>query len=214
MAIVGPSASGKSTLLRLLQGLLKPNDGVLEVDGNNLASLDLGHYRSQVALVDLQPTFFAGTIEQNLRRVRPNISIREFDEALEISGLASLSKDLADGLSTDIDQTASNLSQSHKITVALARAIATDPNLILLDETFNTLDKQTQVLLKGKIDQIAAGRTLIATIHDFRWLGKFDWIIVLEKGSVVDEGTHDDLMKNCTLYQEMWELEKQIAEDV
>ena len=214
VAIVGPSASGKSTLLRLLQGLLKPNDGVLEVDGNNLASLDLGHYRSQVALVDLQPTFFAGTIEQNLRRVRPNISIREFDEALEISGLASLSKDLADGLSTDIDQTASNLSQSHKITVALARAIATDPNLILLDETFNTLDKQTQVLLKGKIDQIAAGRTLIATIHDFRWLGKFDWIIVLEKGSVVDEGTHDDLMKNCTLYQEMWELEKQIAEDV
>jgi ATP-binding cassette subfamily B protein len=214
VAIVGPSASGKSTLLRLLQGLLKPNDGVLEVDGNNLASLDLSHYRSQVALVDLNPTFFAGSIEQNIRRVRPNISGREFDEVLDLSGLASLSKDLSDGLSTEIDQTASNLSQSHKITVALARALATDPNLILLDETFNTLDKQTQVLLKGKMDDIGAGRTLIATIHDFRWLGKFDWIIVLEKGSVVDEGTHDDLLKNCTLYQEMWDLEKQIAEDV
>ena len=97
---------------------------------------------------------------------------------------------------------------------ALARALATDPNLILLDETFNTLDKQTQVLLKGKIDQIGAGRTLLATIHDFRWLGKFDWIIVLEKGSVVNEGTHDHLLENCTLYQEMWALEKQIAEDV
>ena len=214
VAIVGPSASGKSTLLRLLQGLLKPNDGVLEVDGHNLASLDLGHYRSQVALVDLSPTFFAGSIEQNIRRVRPNISGREFEEVLELSGLASLSKDLADGLSTEIDQTASNLSQSHKITVALARALATDPNLILLDETFNTLDKQTQVLLKGKMDDIGAGRTLIATIHDFRWLGKFDWIIVLEQGSVVAEGIHDDLIKNCALYQEMWDLEKQISEDI
>ena len=90
------------------------------MDGNNLASLDLVHYRSQVALVDLQPTFFAGTIEQNIRRVRPNISVREFDEALELSGLNSLSKDLSDGLSTEIDLAASNLSQSHKITVALA----------------------------------------------------------------------------------------------
>jgi len=214
VAIVGPSASGKSTLLRLLQGLLKANDGVVEVDGNNLASVDLGHYRSQVALVDLQPTFFAGTIEQNIRRVRPNISEREFEEVLDLSGLSHLSKDLADGLSTDIDQTASNLSQSHKITVALARSLATDPNLLLLDETFNTLDKQTQVYLKGKLDEIAAGKTLLATVHDFRWLGMFDWIIVLNKGSVEGQGTHDDLMNNCPLYKEMWELEKEIAADV
>jgi len=213
IAIVGPSASGKSTILRLMQGLLKANEGVVEVDGNNLASLDLSHYRSQVALVDLQPTFFAGTIEQNIRRVRPNISEREFEAVLDLSGLSLLSKDLADGLSTEIDLTASNLSQSHKISVALARALATDPNLLLLDETFNTMDKATQVYLKDKIDEIADGKTLIATIHDFRWLGKFDWIIVLEGGSVLGQGTHDDLMKNCELYVEMWELEKRISYD-
>jgi ATP-binding cassette subfamily B protein len=213
VAIVGPSASGKSTILRLMQGLLKANEGVVEVDGNNLASLDLSHYRSQVALVDLQPTFFAGTIEQNIRRVRPNISEREFEAVLDLSGLSLLSKDLADGLSTEIDLTASNLSQSHKISVALARALATDPNLLLLDETFNTMDKATQVYLKDKIDEIADGKTLIATIHDFRWLGKFDWIIVLEGGSVLGQGTHDDLMKNCELYVEMWELEKKISYD-
>jgi ATP-binding cassette subfamily B protein len=213
VAIVGPSASGKSTLLRLLQGLLKANEGVVEVDGNNLASIDINHYRSQVALVDLSPTFFAGTIDQNIRRVRPNISEREFEAVLDHSGLATLSKDLADGLSTEIDQTASNLSQSHKITVALARSLATDPNLLLLDETFNTMDKATQVYLKGKIDEISDGRTLVATIHDFRWLGKFDWIVVLDKGSVVGQGAHDDLMKNCPLYSEMWELEEKISYD-
>ncbi|MFL2783315.1 MAG: peptidase domain-containing ABC transporter [Rhodospirillales bacterium] len=214
VAIVGPSASGKSTLLRLLQGLLKPNEGLVEVDGNNLASLDLTHYRSQVALVDLAPTFFSGTIEQNIRRVRPNISVREFDEVIENSGLGILSKDLSDGLSTELDLTGGNLAQGHKISVALARALATDPNLLMLDETFNTMDKKTQVYLKSKMDQIAAGKTLIATIHDFRWLSQFDWIVVLENGSVVGQGEHDDLMKNCPLYVEMWELEKKIADDM
>ena len=214
VAIVGPSASGKSTLLRLLQGLLKPNEGLVEVDGNNMASLDLTHYRSQVALVDLAPTFFGGTIEQNIRRVRPNISVREFDEVIENSGLGILSKDLPDGLSTELDLTGGNLAQGHKIAVALARALATDPNLLMLDETFNTMDKKTQVYLKSKMDAIGSGKTLIATIHDFRWLSQFDWIVVLENGSVVGQGEHEELMKNCPLYVEMWELEKQIADDM
>ena len=214
IAIVGPSASGKSTLLRLLQGLLKPNEGLVEVDGNNMASLDLSHYRSQVALVDLAPTFFSGTIEQNIRRVRPNISVREFDEVIENSGLGILSKDLPDGLSTELDLTGGNLAQGHKIAVALARALATDPNLLMLDETFNTMDKKTQVYLKSKMDAIGSGKTLIATIHDFRWLSQFDWIVVLENGSVVGQGEHEELMKTCPLYVEMWELEKQIADDM
>ena len=213
VAIVGPSASGKSTLLRLLQGLLKPNEGLVEVDGTNLASLDISHYRSQVALVDLYPTFFAGTIEQNIRRVRPNISAREMEEVLEHSSLGILAKDLQDGLSTEIDQTASNLSQSHKITVGLARALATSPNLLLLDETFNTMDKQTQVYLKGKIDDIANGRTLIATIHDMRWINNFDWIIVLDSGSVVGQGKHEELLVNCPLYSELWKLEEKIGSE-
>ena len=211
VAIVGPSASGKSTLLRLLQGLLKPNEGLLEVDGNNLASLDLGHYRSQVALVDLYPTFFAGSIEQNIRRVRPNISAREYEVVLENSGLGMLAKDLPDGLSTEIDQTASNLSQTHKIVVGLERALATNPNLLMLDETFNTMDKKTQVHLKGKIDEIANGRTLIATIHDMRFIEDFDWIIVLDQGSVSGQGQHEHLLASCSLYGEMWKLENQIA---
>ena len=213
VAIVGPSASGKSTLLRLLQGLLKPNEGLVDVDNNNMASLDIAHYRSQVALVDLYPTFFAGSIEQNIRRVRPNISVREFEEVLENSSLGLLAKDLQDGLSTEIDQTASNLSQTHKIVVGLARALATSPNLLMLDETFNTMDKKTQVYLKGKIDEIARGRTLVATIHDMRFIEDFDWIIVLESGSVVGQGKHEDLLETCPLYQEMWALEGKISSE-
>ena len=178
-----------------------------------MASLDIAHYRSQVALVDLYPTFFAGSIEQNIRRVRPNISVREFEEVLENSSLGLLAKDLQDGLSTEIDQTASNLSQTHKIVVGLARALATSPNLLMLDETFKTMDKKTQVYLKGKIDEIARGRTLVATIHDMRFIEDFDWIIVLESGSVVGQGKHEDLLETCPLYQEMWALEGKISSE-
>jgi ATP-binding cassette subfamily B protein len=211
VAVVGLSASGKSTLLRLLQGLLKPNDGIIEVDGGNLASLDVGNYRSQVALVDLHPTFFAGTIEENIRRVRPSISAREMEVIMQQSGLADLINLFPDGLSTMIDQSANNLSQAHKIIISLTRALATNPNLLLLDETFNSLDKQSQVHLKVNMDKIASGRTLVATTHDMRFMADFDWIIVLNHGEVAGQGQHDELLANCPLYKEMWALELQIG---
>ena len=211
IAIVGPSASGKSTLLRVLQGLLKPNEGFIDIDGTNLASLDLNNYRSQVSLVDLYPTFFAGTIEENIKRVRPNISAREMEVILEISGLGNLVKSLQDGLSTEIDQHASQLSQSHKIIVGLARALAADPNLLLLDETFSSLDKLAQVHLKDNMNEIARGRTVIATVHDMRLMDNFDWIIVLDQGTVVGQGKHDDLENSCSTYAELLQLETKIG---
>ncbi len=210
VAIVGPSASGKSTLMRLLQGLLKPSEGIVEVDGVNLASLDLSFYRSQVALVDLQPSFFAGPLDENIRRVRPNISARELEEVIEDSGLGLLSDNLPEGLSTHVDQTASNLSQAHKIIVGLARAMASAPNLLLLDETFNSLDKRVLVHLKNNLNKIASGRTLISTTHDMRFVPDHDWIIVLDQGKVVGQGKHDELLSNCALYADLWRLEKQI----
>ena len=210
VAVVGPSASGKTTLLRLLQGLLKPSEGFIDIDGVNLASLDLNYYRSQVSFVDIYPTFFAGTIEENIRRVRPNLSAREMEVIIEISGLGNLVKSLQDGLSTEIDQTASNLSQSHKVVVGLARAMAADPNLLLLDETFSSLDKQAQVHLKTNMDEIARGRTVIATILDMRLIEDFDWIVVLDQGKVAGQGRHDELLAHCLPYAELWELEKKI----
>ena len=212
VAIVGSSASGKTTLLRLLQGLLKPNEGFIDVDGTNLASLDLNHYRSQVSLVDIYPTFFAGTIVENIRRVRPNISVREMEVIIEISGLGNLVKSLQDGLSTEIDQTASNLSQSHKIVVSLARALAANPKLLLLDETFSSLDKQAMVHLKTNMDKIARGRTVIATILDMRFIEDFDWIVVLDQGKVAGLGQHDKLLARCPPYAKLWKLEKKIGQ--
>jgi len=213
VAVVGPSAAGKSTLLRYLQGLLRPSSGIVEIDGHNLASLDLDHYRHQVALVDNFPTFFSGTIEENIRRVRPNISGTEFDDVLEISGLKNIAKDLSEGLATPLDITGSSLSQAHKLTIALARALASSPNLLLLDETINNLDKHAQVYLKENLDKIAEGKTLVIATNDLRFVLDFDWILVLENGEVVGQGQHKDLMKQCPLYVQLIEMEKTLSFD-
>ena len=211
IAVVGASGSGKTTLLRLLQALLKPNEGIIETDGANLASLDLNHYRSQVAMVDLSPAFFTGTIEENIRRVRPNMSNREMEVVLEVSGLGDLVKTFPDGLSTEIDQTASNLSPAYKVIIALARALATQSPLLLLDKTLTSVDKGNQVNLKNNLGNIGSGRTVICTVYDMRFIQNFDWIIVLENGSVAGQGQHSELLTKCTPYKELWDMEKEIS---
>ena len=207
IAIVGPSASGKSILLRLFQGLIRPSDGFVEVDGINLSSIDLSHYRSQVALVNANNTFFAGTIEENIRRVRHDLSSREMDGLLDDSGLADLIRYLPQGLSTEIDLSAANLSKSYQIIVALARALASTPNLLLLDDCFSNLDRPNQLKLRNNLPRIATGRTVIATIQDMRFAKEFDWLIVLEQGKVVGQGNHADLLVSSEPYQQLFELE-------
>ena len=193
--------------------MLRPSSGIVEIDGHNLASLDLDHYRHQVALVDNFPTFFSGTIEENIRRVRPNISGTEFDDVLEISGLKNIAKDLSEGLATPLDITGSSLSQAHKLTIALARALASSPNLLLLDETITNLDKHAQVYLKKNLDKIGEGKTLVIASNDLRFVLDFDWILVLDKGEVVGQGQHKDLMKQCPLYVQLIEMEKTLSFD-
>ena len=211
VCLLGPSGAGKTTLGRLLQGLIKPSSGQVEVDGNNLVSLDLNFYRQQVCMIDNAPTFFSGSIEENIRRARPNISSDEFDEILNISGLATISNSLPDGLATRLDVTGSALSHSHKVIVALARGLATAPNLVLIDEAVNNLDKFSQMHFMDNLDQMCAGKTLIMVSNDLRFMPGFDWILVMESGEIKGQGTHQTLLNENALYQRLYESEKALS---
>lgn len=211
VAVVGPSAAGKTTMLRMIQGLLYPNTGVMEVDGHNFRSLDINHYRNQVATVDANPVFFTCSIEENLRWVRPNVSDRELEEALHLSGLAQKMKDLPDGLSTVISQNGAPLSQGTRTCLAIARCLISQPRVLLWDEALTNLDKSSQIWLLEKLDEIARGRTLILATHDLRFTAGFDSIIVLESGVLAGQGKHNELLANCSIYKNLWELDLSLS---
>ena len=199
--VVGPAGCGKSTFLRLVQGLLRPNSGVFTIDGVSYSNLNTENYRSQVALVSQGSTFFAGTIESNLRRARPNISEREFQDALNWSGLNSIMDHLPDGLSTEIDQYASGISSSHRIIISLARALVSSPKILLFDEVFSNVDKALSKHILINLPEISRGKTFIMATHDIGLLTNFEQIVVLDKGVVIQSGKHTELVESSEIYR-------------
>jgi ATP-binding cassette subfamily B protein len=210
VAVVGPGGAGKSTFMRLLQGLVRATEGTLEVDGTPFASLDLETYRRQVALVTTRPRFFAGTIEDNLRRVRPNVSERELEEALKLSGFAQVVHDLPDGLATSIDDEAASLPDSVGELLALARALVVNPKVLLLDDVYTALDKDGQLAFRRNLPAMAAQRGLLVVTQDLVLASAFDAIVVLEKGRLQGYDAHARLLDSCATYKRLWDMEQQL----
>ena len=211
VAVVGPSGSGKTTFLRLCQGFLRPNSGSMEIDGQNIRYLSLDNYRSQNTLIDGKPVFFGATIEENLRKVQPGISEREFQEILEISGLQKVLENLPEGISTEINQFGMPLSQGDRVTLALARGLMSGPRILLIDEALANLDKSGQISFFENFAKISELKTVIMATHDLRSTTKFEQVIVLDKGAAVGQGTHDELLKACPLYHELWAMEQKLT---
>ena len=211
VGIVGPAGCGKTTFLRLIQGLLRPNTGVFTIDGVSYANLNIENYRSQVALISQGATYFSGTIESNLRRARPNISEREFQDALNWSGLNNIMEQFPEGLSTIIDQNASGISSSHRIIISLARALVSNPRILLFDEVFSNVDKALCKLILLNLDNISRGRTFIMATHDIGLLTRFDKIVVLDGGTVIQAGTHNELIENSEVYKELYDLDAEVS---
>ena len=211
VGIVGPAGCGKTTFLRLIQGLLRPNTGVFTIDGVSYANLNIENYRSQVALISQGATYFSGTIESNLRRARPNISEREFQDALNWSGLNNIMDQFSEGLSTLIDQNASGISSSHRIIISLARALVSNPRILLFDEVFSNVDKALCKHILLNLENISRGRTFIMATHDIGLLTKFDKIVVLDGGTVIQTGSHNELIEKSDIYKELYDLDVEVS---
>ncbi len=214
VALLGSADCGSDLIISSLIGNSRPSKGMIEIDNQPLTQLSLEHYRNQVSLLDANPRFFRGTIDSNIRSAAPNISSREFEEALEISGLSAVIEGLPDGLNTLIDASASSLPISHRLKLSLARGVAVDPAIILVSGGFDGMDGSAQLKFVQNWDKAIGNRTLIMATQQLSLAVRFDKIVVFSQGRVVSQGNHEQLLRKCERYNELIRVERRVAREL
>lgn len=202
--IVGKSGSGKTTVTRLIQGLYQNQHGLVRIDGYDNREIDLVHLRSSIGVV-LQDNFlFRGSVRENIAAAKPDASIEEIVEVARIAGAEEFIERLPRGFETLLEENAANLSGGQKQRLAIARALLTDPKLLILDEATSALDPDSEAIIRENLSKIAKGRTVIIVSHRLSTLVDADAILVVDRGKVADIGRHDQLVSRCMTYRHLW----------
>jgi subfamily B ATP-binding cassette protein MsbA len=210
-AFVGASGSGKSTLLGLLAAFHRPGNGVITVDGVDIATLDLRSYRAQIGLV-LQDTFlFDGTILDNIRFSRPDAPLDAVRRVVQVAHCDEFIARLPDGYDTVVGERGVKLSGGQRQRVAIARALLADPSILLLDEATSSLDSESEAFIQAGLDALRRGRTTFVIAHRLSTILSADQIIVLDEGRVVERGTHRALLDAGGRYARFYEQQQRMA---
>jgi subfamily B ATP-binding cassette protein MsbA len=203
-ALVGSSGSGKSTLIGLVAAFAKPVSGTIYIDGVDLSTVSLDSYRSQLGVV-LQDNFlFDGTIKENILFGKPSASDEEISRAAAIARVDEFVDKLDKGIETIIGERGVKLSGGQRQRVAIARAILADPRILILDEATSSLDTESEALIQEGLAALMAGRTTFVIAHRLSTIRSADQILVLEKGVIVERGTHSQLLAHGGRYFDLY----------
>jgi ATP-binding cassette subfamily B protein len=214
VALVGPSGSGKSTIIDLLFRLYDTKCGLIEVDGRDITEWDTAWLRSQMAIVTQDVQLRNGTLADNLRIGKPDATDEELLKAMQDSGLDDLLESLPDGLNTKVGERGSLLSGGQKQRLSLARAILKDAPILILDEASSALDPITETKINEAVLNTGKKQTILIISHRLSTVLSADKIIVLENGTVVEEGGHTDLLENSNgVYTRLFGREVEIGEE-
>ncbi len=204
-ALVGPSGAGKSTLIGLVCAFHAPSSGRVLVDGIDLATVRLDSYRRELGVV-LQETFlFDGTIRDNVAFSRPEASEAEIREACRIAHVSEFAEGFPEGYATVVGERGVRLSGGQRQRVAIARAILAEPRILILDEATSSLDSESEALIQEGLAWLMKGRTTFVIAHRLSTIRRADEILVLEKGRIVERGTHVELHAKGGRYREMYD---------
>ena len=204
LGIMGRSGSGKTTITRLLQCLHQGYDGIIKIDGMDLREIDLLHLRTHIGVVPQENFLFSGTIRENIAMAKPDASFADVVRAAQMSGAEEFIERLPRGYDTVLEEGASNLSGGQRQRLALARALLVDPPVLILDEATSALDAESEAIVNANLKRMAKGRTVLSISHRLSMLVECDAIMVLERGSVYDIGTHEELLRRCDIYKHLW----------
>ncbi|KAK4292716.1 hypothetical protein Pmani_034533 [Petrolisthes manimaculis] len=200
VALVGSSGCGKSTCIQLIQRFYDPLDGTVTLDGRDVRELNLGWLRDQIGVVGQEPVLFATTIAENIRYGRQGVSEADIQEAAKEANAHTFITGLPKQYETEVGDLGAQLSGGQKQRIAIARALVRQPRLLLLDEATSALDNQSEAIVQQALDKVRQGRTTVVVAHRLSTIRTADKIVAFDKGKVVEEGTHDELMSLGGLY--------------
>ncbi|MEB3295448.1 MAG: peptidase domain-containing ABC transporter [Synechococcales bacterium] len=208
VGVVGRSGSGKSTLSKLLQRLYTPESGRILVDGFDIKSADLHSLRSQMGVVLQEDFIFNGNIVENISLGRSDISAEDVVQAARMAAAHDFISDLPQGYETNVGERGTALSGGQRQRLALARLFLSDAPIMILDEATSALDSETEQQVLQNLQRVADKRTVFLIAHRFAPLRRADLILVMEKGVIVERGTHDELLKKKGLYYSLYQRQQ------
>lgn len=204
IALVGPTGAGKTTLIQLLSRFYNPSKGVITVDGRDITSIRRESLRSHMAFV-LQDSFlFKGTIRENIRFGRLDATDEEVEEASRLANAHSFIMRLQDGYDKMLDADGSGISQGQRQLLAIARAILANPSILVLDEATSSIDTVTELKIQEGLQRLMKGRTSFVIAHRLNTIRQADKILVLKDGRLIEQGSHEELLRQEGFYSELY----------
>ncbi|XP_004604151.2 ATP-binding cassette sub-family B member 5 [Sorex araneus] len=200
VALVGPNGSGKSTAVQLLQRLYDPEDGYIMVDGNDIRTLNVQHYRECIGVVSQEPVLFGTSISNNIKYGREGVTDEEVEKAAKEAYAYDFIMEFPNKFNTLVGDKGTQMSGGQKQRIAIARALVRNPKILILDEATSALDTESESVVQAALEKASKGRTTIIVAHRLSTVRNADLIVTIKDGIVVENGTHAELMASQGLY--------------
>ena len=207
MALVGPSGAGKTTLTYLIPRLYDLSEGRILTHGHDLKEVTLDSLAAQIGMVTQESYLFHDTIRVNLLYARENATQSEIESAARAANIHDFVMELPDGYDTIVGERGYRLSGGEKQRLALARVILKNPRILVLDEATSSLDSESEALIQEALKRVMAGRTSIVIAHRLSTILAADLILVMDRGQIVERGTHTELLEKGGLYARLYETQ-------
>ncbi len=204
LGIVGRSGSGKTTLTKLIQGLYPPFSGIIKIDGIDIREIEKSHLRGSIGVVLQDNYFFQGRVRENICLTKPSATTEEVIYVAKLAGADEFIVNLQQGYDTILEENAANLSGGQRQRLAIARALLTNPAILIFDEATSALDPESENIFQNNLTAIAKGRTVIIISHRLSMVARAQQILVLEQGQQAALGSHQELLAKEGIYREFW----------
>jgi ATP-binding cassette, subfamily B, bacterial len=210
VAIVGPTGAGKTTLVSLLIRFYDPREGRIFLDGIDIQKIGLHALRNQIAVVLQEPLLFSGTIAENIRYGRLDATTEEVVEAARSAGAHEFIERMPDGYETKLGERGAQLSGGERQRICVARAFVKDAPILILDEPTSSIDSKTEAVILDSLERLMAGRTSFMIAHRLSTIRHADRILVVDRGEIVEQGSHDELLASGGLYRQLYDAQTHV----